>query len=56
MPLPIHPRPHLFPATLDAVMQTGGVNQVALAARAGIAVSRVNNYLRGNYGRERMMK
>jgi transcriptional regulator with XRE-family HTH domain len=30
-------------------MQTRGVNQVALATRAGIAVSRVNNYLHGNY-------
>lgn len=30
-------------------MQAGGVNQVTLGQRAGLAVSWVNNYLRGNY-------
>jgi len=30
-------------------MQAGGINQVQLAERTGLAVSRVNNYLHGNY-------
>ena len=42
-------RPHLFPAALDAAMQSQGVNQVQLSERTGIAVSRVNNYLAGSY-------
>lgn len=42
-------RPHLFPAALASVMQARRVNQVALAKRSGVAVSRINNYLQGNY-------
>jgi transcriptional regulator with XRE-family HTH domain len=44
-------RPHLFPAALASVMQARGVNQVQLAERAGLPVSRINNYLQGNYSR-----
>lgn len=40
---------HLFSAALASAMQARGVNQVALSTGAGLAVSRVNNYLRGNY-------
>lgn len=42
-------RPHLFPAVLDSLMQERGVKQVGLAALTGIAISRLNNYLKGNY-------
>jgi len=42
-------RPHLFPAALASVMQAHDVNQVELAKRTGLAVSRVNNYVQGNY-------
>ena len=42
-------RPHLLPAALDAAMQDKGINQVRLSERTGIAISRLNNYLRGNY-------
>ena len=42
-------RRHLFPAALDSVMQSRSINQVTLSAKAGLAVSRVNNYLQGNY-------
>lgn len=42
-------RPHLFPAALASVMQARGVNQAKLHKLTGIAVSRINNYLRGNY-------
>ena len=39
----------LFPGFLDAVMQKHGVNQVTLARKTGIAVSRINNYLQAKY-------
>ena len=39
----------LFSAALDSLMQERGVNQIELHRRAGIAVSRVNNYLRGRF-------
>jgi DNA-binding Xre family transcriptional regulator len=48
-PMPNYARRHLFPAALDSVMQSRGINQVTLSAKAGLAVSRVNNYLQGNY-------
>lgn len=47
--MPIPARPHLFSAALDSLMQQRGVNQVGLAALTGIAISRLNNYLHGNY-------
>jgi len=42
-------RSKLFSAVLDSIMQEHGVNQVELSQRAGLAVSRLNNYLHGNY-------
>jgi transcriptional regulator with XRE-family HTH domain len=42
-------RSKLFSAALDSIMQERGVNQVQLAQRAGLAVSRLNNYLQGKY-------
>jgi Cro/C1-type HTH DNA-binding domain len=42
-------RSHLFPAALASVMQDCDVNQVRLSELTGIAVSRINNYLHGNY-------
>jgi transcriptional regulator with XRE-family HTH domain len=42
-------RPKLFTAALENLMQTSGVNQVELAQRTGIAISRINNYLKGHY-------
>jgi transcriptional regulator with XRE-family HTH domain len=39
----------LFPAALDAAMQNQGVNQVQLSRLTDIAISRVNNYLKGHY-------
>jgi transcriptional regulator with XRE-family HTH domain len=42
-------RSKLFSAALENLMQERGVNQVELSRRTGIAVSRVNNYLRGKY-------
>ena len=47
--MPGQARPHLLPAALDAVMQNRRVNQVQLSRLTGIAVSRVNNYLKGHY-------
>jgi transcriptional regulator with XRE-family HTH domain len=47
--MPAPARPHLFSAALASVMQDRGVNQVQLSQRTGIAVSRLNNYLKGNY-------
>src|SRR5947209_19138627 len=38
-----------FPGLLDAVMQKRDVNQVELAQKTGIAVSRINNYLQAKY-------
>ena len=42
-------RSKLFTAALENLMQERGVNQVELARRTGIAISRINNYLRGHY-------
>lgn len=42
-------RPKLFTAALENAMETSGVNQVELARRTGIAISRINNYLYGKY-------
>lgn len=39
----------LFPAALASLMQECDVNQVELARRASVAVSRVNNYLAARY-------
>jgi len=39
----------LFAATLARLMQENAMNQVTVAERAGIAVSRINNYLHGRY-------
>lgn len=47
--MPTRSRPKLFTAALEGAMQEHGVNQVQLSERTGIAVSRINNYLRGNY-------
>jgi transcriptional regulator with XRE-family HTH domain len=47
--MPAPARPHLFSAALASVMQDRGVNQVQLSQRTGIAVSRLNNYVHGNY-------
>lgn len=38
-----------FSAVLAAAMQKGGLNQVELSERTGIAISRLNNYLHGKY-------
>ena len=42
-------RSNLFSTVLAAQMQEAKANQVELARRTGISVSRINNYLRGNY-------
>jgi transcriptional regulator with XRE-family HTH domain len=42
-------RSKLFTAALENLMQERGINQVELSRRTGIAVSRVNNYLKGHY-------
>ena len=42
-------RTKLFSAALDNLMQERGVNQVELSRRTGIAVSRINNYLKGKF-------
>jgi transcriptional regulator with XRE-family HTH domain len=47
--MPTPARPKLFTAALANLMQEHGVNQVELGERTGIAVSRVNTYLYGNY-------
>lgn len=39
----------LFSAALACLMQERGLNQVRLAGLAGLAVSRLNNYLHANY-------
>ena len=38
-------RSKLFTAALENAMEAAGVNQVELARRTGIAISRINNYL-----------
>lgn len=47
MPTPAHSK--LFSVVLSSLMQDRGTNQVELSRRAGLAVSRLNNYLKGNY-------
>ena len=42
-------RSKLFSAALASVMQERGINQVTLGAKAGLAVSRINNYLQGHF-------
>lgn len=38
-----------FPGFLETLMRKNGVSQVELNKRTGIAVSRINNYLKGKY-------
>jgi transcriptional regulator with XRE-family HTH domain len=47
--MPTPARPKLFTAALANLMQEHDVNQVDLAQRTGIAVSRINSYLFGKY-------
>ena len=42
-------RTKFFSAVLENLMQERGVNQVELGRRTGIAVSRINNYVKGKY-------
>ncbi len=42
-------RTQFFTTALQTLMERNGVNQVAMAAATGIAVSRINNYLHGKY-------
>jgi DNA-binding Xre family transcriptional regulator len=42
-------RSKLFSAALDNLMQERGANQVELSQRTGIAISRINNYLKGKF-------
>ena len=42
-------RTKLFSAALDNLMQERAVNQVQLSQCTGIAVSRINNYLKGKF-------
>lgn len=42
-------RSRLFTAALENTLQERGINQVELHRRTGIAVSRINNYLKGKY-------
>ncbi len=42
-------RTQTFSATLLALMERNGINQVDISAATGIAVSRINNYLHGKY-------
>lgn len=42
-------RTQFFSALLQTLMERNGINQVQMSAATGIAVSRVNNYLRGKY-------
>ena len=42
-------RTKLFSAALASLMQECGANQVQLSEKTGIAVSRINNYLKGKY-------
>lgn len=44
-----HTTTKLFPGALAQIMEKNLVNQVKLSAAAGIAVSRLNNYLQGKY-------
>jgi len=43
------PRTQYFSGTLLLMMEKNHINQVQLSAAAGIAVSRINNYLHGKY-------
>jgi len=43
------PRTQYFSGTLVLLMEKNHINQVQLSAAAGIAVSRINNYLHGKY-------
>lgn len=49
LPMKQQARTKLFSAALDDLMQEKGVTQVELARRTGIAVSRINNYVKGRY-------
>lgn len=42
-------RSKLFTAVFDSLIQERSVSQIELSRRTGIAVSRINNYLRGKY-------
>lgn len=42
-------RTQIFSTTLQTFMERNGINQVAMCAATGIAVSRINNYLHGKY-------
>lgn len=42
-------RTKLFSGALDNLMQERGANQVELSRRTGIAISRINNYLKGKF-------
>jgi transcriptional regulator with XRE-family HTH domain len=42
-------RTQFFSSVLAILMERNGINQVRLAASTGIAVSRINNYLKGKY-------
>jgi transcriptional regulator with XRE-family HTH domain len=42
-------RTQFFSSLLATLMERNGINQVQLAASTGIAVSRINNYLKGKY-------
>lgn len=42
-------RTKLFSTALSSAMQECGLNQVQLSRQTGIAVSRINNYLKGRY-------
>ncbi len=42
-------RTQFFSNTLLLLMERNGINQVKLSAATGIAVSRINNYLKGKY-------
>jgi DNA-binding Xre family transcriptional regulator len=46
---PVKTHSRYFSGALASVMQSRGVNQVQLAGNAGMAISRINNYLHGNY-------
>jgi transcriptional regulator with XRE-family HTH domain len=43
------PRTQYFSGSLMLLMEKNHINQVQLSAAAGIAVSRINNYLHGKY-------
>jgi transcriptional regulator with XRE-family HTH domain len=46
---PLPRRTQFFSSTLLLLMERNEINQVELGAATGIAVSRINNYLRGKY-------